>query len=354
MRSSDVYINDIATAVPEYEGHAKAVEFVIEHLARDSEKSRLRRISDNLGIHRRYTVLEHFFSDDKLDSKAFYRKGQFPGTAERMRKYREEAPKLTLHTIQSQLTKRDLASVSHLIVTSCTGFYAPGLDIDIVKGLGLSAKVERTLVGYMGCYGAIAGLRLAYHMIRSQPEAVVLMVNLELCSLHWKNKELSMDQLISFMMFGDGCAASLMSSRKKGLQIKELSSHIIPDTYEMMGWTIGDDGFYMNLDARIPSAISDSARRYKENVLDPLSRSIQYWAIHPGGRAILDSIQESFELTSEQMSASQEILRNYGNMSSPTVMFILKKIMLEASDPGLGCALAFGPGLTLESCIFQK
>jgi len=350
-----VYLNRIETAVPPYEGHRDAVHFLSGLIARDKERSKFLGVAKHLGIEKRYTVLEHFFDAHGSDPKAFYRKGRFPTTAERMASYRREALPLASRVVKGLLTGVDLQKISHLIVTSCTGFYAPGLDVDILQAFGLSSRVQRTLLGYMGCYASISGLRLAQQMIQAEKDALVLMVNLELCTLHWRSGDIPFDERISHLLFSDGCAASLISARPAGLALEHFHSSVLPQSIHLMGWTIGDDGFFMNLDGSLPSVLSQALKRELGEILQNRALSdFQLWAVHPGGRSILDQIQSGLGLGEKMMQPSYDVLRQYGNMSSPTVMFILKRLLEETGESGLGCALAFGPGLTLQAFTFRK
>jgi predicted naringenin-chalcone synthase len=244
--------------------------------------------------------------------------------------------------------------VTHLIVTSCTGFYAPGLDIDIVRDQGLAPTVQRTLIGFMGCHAALIGLRTAKQIVAADPEAVVLMVNLELCSLHLQETE-RMDRLVSFLLFADGCAASLITARPQGLRLDECTSHLSLEDAERMAWHIEDHGFAMTLDSRLPARIRQWFRASKELSIPEFDPAEMLWAIHPGGRLILTSVQDACGLTDGQMELSREVLRRYGNMSSASIMFILRNLLEReagATEPRPGRALAFGPGLTVEMLDF--
>lgn len=348
------YINSISCAVPAHEGHSKAIDFFLRVISSADEKGKLKAVARRLGIERRHTVLRDFFDVDGADKKAFYQVDRFPTTAERMNRYQKDALPLALKAVQPLLNSQDGRSLTHLIVTSCTGFYAPGLDIDIVENLKLNPRIQRTLIGYMGCYAAIPGLKLAQQIVQSDRKARVLMINVELCTLHWRKGDIPFDQFISFLLFADGCAASVISAESKGLRLDQFYGTVLPDTQDLMEWTIGDDGFFMKLDAGLPKVLVRGLKQEKENILWKKSpQDFDFWAIHPGGRGILNGIQASLNLTDEAMAPSREVLRNYGNMSSPTLMFILKEF-LEGKKSGLGCALAFGPGLVIESLVFFR
>jgi alpha-pyrone synthase len=304
-------------------------------------------------IDARYTVLPEPFGLD--GAPGFYRPGAFPGTGERMKVYQREAPKLALAALTNlQREVGPFDHVTHLIVTSCTGFYAPGLDIDIVRECGLAPTVQRTLIGFMGCHAALIGLRNAKHIVESDPEAVVLMVNLELCSLHLQETT-RMDRLVSFLLFADGCTASLITARSEGLRIDDCTSHLSLADAERMAWHIEDQGFAMTLDARLPARIRQWFRAADELSKPEHDPAEMLWAIHPGGRLILSSVQDACGLSDAQMAVSREVLRRFGNMSSASIMFILRDILARqslATEPRPGRAIAFGPGLTVELLDF--
>ena len=345
------YLNHIACAVPPLEGQAAFLESLADWAGPPEIVEKLRKIALGSRIEARHTVLNQPFGEG-----GFYQPGRFPTTGDRMRVYQREAPVLALDVVESLRAQRaDLGSVTHLIVTSCTGFYAPGLDIDILRGAGLSTGVQRTLIGFMGCHAGLIGLRNAKHIVEADPSAVVLMVNLELCSLHLQQTD-RIDRLVSFLLFSDGAAASLITSQPRGMRLGDCASHLSLADAERMAWHIEDQGFAMTLDARLPARIRQWFRDSEE--LSPLRHAASgtRWAVHPGGRLILDSVQEACGLTDAQMEASREVLRRYGNMSSASILFILHELLNDAprSGPPLpGHAVAFGPGLTVEAMEFE-
>jgi alpha-pyrone synthase len=240
-----------------------------------------------------------------------------------------------------------------VIVTSCTGLYAPGLDFEVVNHLGLNPSVERTMIGFMGCYAAINALKSAHHIVRSEPEARVLVLNLELCSLHFQETQ-ALEQVLSFLVFADGCAASLVSAEPTGLAIDSFLAVNIPGTSHLITWRIGELGFDMQLSGEVPgrigSALKDGGTKVTRGA-DP--RSIDLWAVHPGGRSILDSVEKGLSLAPDALVSSRDVLARYGNMSSATVMFVMKEILQRAQTGQTGCAMSFGPGLTSETMLFH-
>jgi predicted naringenin-chalcone synthase len=247
------------------------------------------------------------------------------------------------------LSEQERAGITHVLVTCCTGLYAPGLDFEIVEHLGLSPGVERTMVGFMGCYAAINALKLARHIVRSEPEASVLMLNLELCTLHFQETQ-ELEQVLSFLVFADGAAASLISAREQGFAMDSFNAVMVPETRGLITWKIRGLGFDMLLSGKVPAELG---RALHEGELMAERDGIDLWAVHPGGRSILDAVEQGLELPSDALAASREVLSCFGNMSSATVMFVLQRIMQQARPGQRGCAMSFGPGLTAETMRFH-
>ncbi|HEX6014971.1 MAG TPA: type III polyketide synthase [Geminicoccaceae bacterium] len=348
-----VYLNRVATAVPTHDVHRKFVEYAPSLLADDRSRRLFQRMADRAQIDHRYSFLEPDPSPAALDRVGFYPRGAFPGTAERMRFYEAHAFRLAgeaLHGLDLPALRRE---VTHLIVTTCTGFYAPGLDLQIVEGFGLSPAVERTMVGFMGCQAALPALKLAAHVVRSRPEARVLTLSLELCTIHLQETS-DLQSVLSFLIFADGCAASLVSAEPVGLEIGGFRSAVLPDSRDQISWHIGGSGFLMWLDGAVPGTIARGLSGRIDRLLggrDPAE--VELWAVHPGGRSVLDAAQDALRLDDGALAASRSVLRDYGNMSSPTVMFVLGRILAQGDRGRHGCALAFGPGLTAEAMRFQ-
>ncbi|MEZ4869146.1 MAG: type III polyketide synthase [Caldilineaceae bacterium] len=309
-----------------------------------------------------------------------------PTTAERMAIYTREAPVLGTAAASQALERFAAAanvsvdavtqSVTHLVVVSCTGFFAPGLDFVLAQRLGLASTLSRTLIGFMGCSAAFNGLRTAYQIVGSQPDARVLVVCVELCSLHIQQNS-SPAHLIAMSLFADGAAACLVGKappHTTGIfQLDAFHTETQPETASEMVWEIGDHGFVLHLSPKIPEHVA-SAAPATLHCLFPGQRPA-FWAIHPGGRAIVDRLQKIFELTPTQVAASRAVLRRYGNLSSATILFVLEDLqqrlaqggqqptaapnqashpawdgsqILPQSKPCSGVAMAFGPGLVIE------
>jgi alpha-pyrone synthase len=264
------------------------------------------------------------------------------------------APKLAQKTLDKlSLTEEERSGITHVIVTSCTGLYAPGLDFDILDHLGLDSSVERTMIGFMGCYAAINGLKQARHIVRSEPSAKVILMNLELCSLHLQETQ-ELEQVLSFLVFGDGCAASLISAEPTGFAMDSFRSVLIPETRDLITWRIRGVGFDMLLSGRVPAEIGKALAVSGEEVLGDLKpEDIALWGVHPGGKSVLDAVERGLGLDANALAASRQTLECFGNMSSATVMFVLERLMQQAKPGDKGCAMSFGPGLTAETMLFH-
>ena len=312
-----------------------------------------RRMASRADISHRYSFLDPQQGPERFsshDAHEFYRLGNFPSTARRMELFEQSAPVLMRKAVDRlALSEEERAGITHVLVTCCTGLYAPGLDFEVVEHLGLSAGVERTMVGFMGCYAAINALKLARHIVRSEPNACVLMLNLELCTLHFQETK-DLEQVLSFLVFADGAAASLISAREQGLALDSFKAVMIPETRGLITWKIRGLGFDMLLSGQVPGEL---ARALHEGELMAERESIDLWAVHPGGRSILDAVEKGLELPADALTASREVLSSFGNMSSATVMFVLQRIMQQARPGQRGCAMSFGPGLTAETMRFH-
>lgn len=367
---TQAFLNRIATAVPDHDVHSAFVAFA-DGLLADIPDPRFRalfnRMAARSGIQHRYSVLSPGdpSPDFPVNAYSVYRTGAFPLTPLRMSLYERFAPVLLRRTLDRlALSSAERDTVTHVIVTTCTGLYAPGLDFQTVEHLGLRTDVERTVIGFMGCYAAINGLKQARHIVRSEPSARVLMVNLELCTLHLQETA-DLEQVLSFLVFADGCAASLISADPTGFALSSFRAILIPATENLITWKIGGGGFDMLLSGQVPGAIGKALEQIGSEVLTnpaPPSPSapatvapagIDLWAVHPGGKSVLDAVERGLNLPANALNCSREILNLYGNMSSATVMFVLERLLAEARPGDRGCAMSFGPGLTAETMLFQ-
>jgi len=347
------YLNRIATAVPEHDVHEAFVSFAETMLVDPRLHAVFHRMANRSAISHRYSFLDPQRGPDRFsahDAHAFYRPGGFPNTARRMELFEQCAPTLMRQALDSlALSEEERAGITHVVVTCCTGLYAPGLDFEIIDHLGLPADVERTMVGFMGCYAAINALKLARHIVRSDATAAVLMVNLELCTLHLQETQ-ELEQVLSFLVFADGAAASLITAREQGFGLDSFRAMTVPNTRELITWKIRGLGFDMLLSGKVPAALG---RALHDGELMAGREDVDLWAVHPGGRSVLDAVEKGLELPMGALSASREVLSSFGNMSSATVMFVLKRMMETAQRGQRGCAMAFGPGLTAETMRFH-
>ena len=346
------YLNRIATAVPEHDVHDAFVIFAEKMLIDPRLRTIFRRMVMRADIAHRYSFLDpqNGSGDVSHDAYEFYRLGNFPTTSRRMEFFEQNAPILMRSALDKlALSEEERAGITHVLVTCCTGLYAPGLDFEIVEHLGLSPGVERTMVGFMGCYAAINALKLARHIVRSDPKAGVLMLNLELCTLHFQETQ-ELQQVLSFLVFADGAAASLITAREQGFALDSFKAIMVPDTKDLITWKIRELGFDMLLSGQVPGELG---RALREGEMLSERDDIDLWAVHPGGRSILDAVENGLELPADALAASREVLSSFGNMSSATVMFVLQRIMQQARPGQRGCAMSFGPGLTAETMRFH-
>jgi predicted naringenin-chalcone synthase len=321
------------------------------------------------GVERRASVLLNPVGSDLNDRQSFYRlataeapKG--PTTAERMKVYEEHAGPLLLRAAATALDRSQISEneLTHLITVSCTGFYSPGVDHYLMDQLNLPQRVQRAHIGFMGCHGLLNGLRVAESIARANPQARVLLGAVELCSLHQQYCEDS-EQLVANALFADGAAAMVLGMNEDSTrgnphwQVVSSFSQRIPNTADFMSWKIGDHGFQMTLSPMVPQVIEEQLR---EPITEWLQSQevdrelIRHWAIHPGGPRILDSVGRCFDLSDEAIRPSREILAQYGNMSSPTVMFILDSLTSQVADGELCVMIGFGPGLHAEAILLRR
>lgn len=360
------HLVSIGTAVPSARlPQSAARDFFAAQPGRDRLAQRLIHTAfDQSAIENRYSVLgeigglSELFSDDKGRLRV-------PTTGERNAVYRWEAPALSAAAARKAIAGSGYkaADITHIITASCTGFFAPGLDFLLVKELGIPGTVERTNIGFMGCAAAFPALRAASRICTAQPGAVVLVVCTELCSIHIRSSS-DPEQIVASAVFGDGAAAAIVTSAGRrtadpALEVGEFTTAITSEGEQDMDWSVGDAGFEMRLTAQVPRIIGREIAAAVEAMLDagedPL-RDVAAWAIHPGGRSVLDHAEAGLGLPETAMRYSREVLHDYGNMSSATIMFILGRIMRDSAlgDGASVAALGFGPGLTVETARFAR
>jgi alpha-pyrone synthase len=350
------FINRIATAVPQHDVHRPFVEFAESMLPEGTTRNLFRRMARMSAIEHRYSFLQPIATSDATwrDAEDMYVMGNFPSTSRRMQAFERYAPLLAQCALNRlALTLEEKRGITHVIVTSCTGLYAPGLDYDVVNHLGLNPSVERTMIGFMGCYAAINALKSAHHIVRSEPDAKVLILSLELCSLHMQETQ-ELEQILSFLLFADGCAACLVSAESSGLAIESFLALRLPETSDLITWRIREMGFDMQLSGKVPTEIRRNLKELGGEITrGSAMKDIDLWAVHPGGRTILDAVEQGLELPPEALQSSRDILARFGNMSSATVMFVLQQMLQRAQSGQRGCAMSFGPGVTAETMLFH-
>jgi len=329
----------------------------------NGDARKLRAIFRSSGIDYRHSVLADYGREEGF---SFYADNEalepFPGTSKRLEAFRSQAATVSVAAVRDMLRMRgdfDLKTITHLIVVCCTGMYAPGLDIDLVRELGLRNTVERTAINFMGCQAAINALRIADAVCARSDEGKVLVVCTEFCSLHFQ-REPTEDNLIANALFGDGSAAVLVeanTSARLRLHLRDFRSELALAGINDMAWTVGDLGFQMRLSAYVPDLVGEGVGSLVDALLSrcalDVSR-IRYFAVHPGGKRILDAVERKLALPAEATRHSRDVLRQYGNMSSSTVLFVLHRLIEGIDNRARGehiLGLAFGPGLTMESVL---
>ncbi|MEL6134018.1 MAG: type III polyketide synthase [Bacteroidota bacterium] len=359
-----VYINHIGTANPENKILQQKIGTFMARVQgmNEEERRKLSILYRASGIKSRYTVLKDYAREPgEFD---FYANTPdmepFPSVGSRMRIYEKEALDLSIRSIRNTVPKDfDYQKVTHLITVSCTGMYAPGLDIELVEKLGLPTHVKRTAICFMGCYAAFNALKTAYQICQADPQAQALVVCVELCTLHFQ-REKDEDNLLANALFGDGAASLLVSGEMTegiNLSLDNFYNDLAFQGKQEMAWHIQDSGFQMRLTSMVPTIIKEGISQLTHNLLSFLQmtlRDISYYAIHPGGKRILKVIEEVLGMSSDDNRYAYEVMREYGNMSSPTVLFVLKEMLRDLGPKDAGksvLSFAFGPGLTLESML---
>jgi predicted naringenin-chalcone synthase len=330
----------------------------------EDQRRRLIDLYRRSGVKRRHSVLLTHSDGPVEQRQSFLRRSvngsdYGPSTQERMRHYEIHAAPLAIEAVRAALAdaQTEAGSVTHLVTVSCTGFSAPGFDLALVRELRLNPNVARTHVGFMGCHGALNGLRVARAFVDADHSARVLLCAVELCSLHHASGW-NLERVIANSLFADGAAAVVgQAARSYGSTFWRLvasGSTVIPESDDAMSWRVSNHGFEMTLSRRVPELIRRHIAGWLHGWLEQHGysiRRIRSWAIHPGGPRILDACRDALELKEDQLDDSRAVLEDCGNMSSPTVLFILDR--LRRQHGGLpSVALGFGPGMAVEAALF--
>lgn len=359
-------IISISTAVPQHEHEQMLIlEFMKVVYQNDPDISRkLSVLYKKSNIDKRYSVLPDF--NLNLKERQLFTSSRdlepMPGLESRMSIYLKEAPALAMNAIKGlNLDKATLSKITHLITVSCTGMAAPGIEMMLHEQLGLNKNLHRSAINFMGCYAAVHALKQAHYIANAEKNALVLIVSVELCTLHFQ-KDDSIDALTSSLLFADGAAAVLVANNdyaSEGIEIKSFYSEVITRGKKDMAWELSSEGFRMTLTGYVPKLIKEDLGELTNNALSQVNLSkkhVNKWCIHPGGKAVLEAIKSSLNLTDEELRHSTNILRNYGNVSSATILFVLHSMWTEinAMQSGHVFGAAFGPGLNMESFILCK
>lgn len=358
-----VWIHNIETAVPQHcYAQSDIGQRMLEWTLDERDRRLVRILYKSSGIETRHSVIPDL-------GKGFFipiEDGTFrqPSTSERNEIYSREGKKLAVDLGLKLLDACEFGAndITHVVTASCTGFFNPGIDYFLCQDLGFANSTQRYHLGFMGCYAAFPALRMATQFCQANPDAVVLVMCLELCSLHLQING-NEDTILANSLFADGAGAVLVSARppqpgNNNYRIDDFDSALIPGGREAMAWSIGDLGFDISLSSYVPKIIGAGI----EELLQPLlirneltTEDIHRWAVHPGGKSILDKVSSSLELGCEQVLPSRNVLKAYGNMSSPTILFVLKEMLTQpaTADHEKVCAMAFGPGLTVEIALLR-
>ncbi len=359
------YITSTGTANP---GHGipqgKIAEFMTKGLDLDQQESdHLKVLYRATGIQQRYSVIPDYGLNGQ--PYTFYPKNvglePFPSIKLRMEQFKSFALDITLTAIDKCCEDQPLEEITHLITVSCTGMYAPGLDIELVEKLGFNPSIERTAINFMGCYAAFNALKIAEKIATTDSDANILIVCVELCSLHFQ-KAKEGDTLLANSLFGDGAAAVVVKSKPSSeynLKLEKFYCNLETSGKEEMTWDIGDFGFEMRLSDCVPDVIERNINHLTTNLLSQLKidvGDIDFFAVHPGGKKILRVIEECLNIPKEKNQYAHHVLKNYGNMSSPTIIFVLQHIVQSLTHEDINktiLSFAFGPGITMESMLLR-
>jgi predicted naringenin-chalcone synthase len=356
-------IKSIGIAVPEFKHQQNDILRFMSRIYAFNEKERrtLKYLYHQSGIQSRYSVLSDY--SEEPAGWTFYPPAEnlepFPSLEERMKIFNRHAVHISAAAIRNCLeNEMDIQEITHLITVTCTGLSAPGLDLQLMELLNLPKNIFRTSINFMGCYAAIHALKLADSLAQADTDAKILIVCTELCTLHFQQKATT-DNITSSLLFGDGSAAVLITggrSQSEGFPLIGFYGEVMPKGKQDMSWQLSSKGFAMTLSSYVPSLIEEDFEKLVNQALanHGLTRDqITQWSIHPGGRKILEAIEKSLSLPKEKLETSYQILREYGNMSSATILFVLREILtdLKKTQNQKVFGAAFGPGLTMETFI---
>jgi predicted naringenin-chalcone synthase len=357
-------ILSLGTAVPPYTySQEKIADCLIDMLAIAPDKQDyLRKIYQNSGIQKRHCVMEDF--NKERDQWSFWGSQYpqvIPGMSQRNAFYKKKAPELALEAARKALNLWGgaLQDITHVISVSCTGVIAPGLEYYLMQGLQLSNSVNRLGINFMGCFGAFKGLSVARAFANENPKHRILLVCTELCSLHLQADQ-DHDTIVANSLFADGAAAVVVgqdpqTGEKELWEMKNIQSIGIDNSFDKMSWEASDQGFLMRLSHTVPVLIGRHIQAFVDQLLPPSLNPLTCdWAIHPGGKSIIQAIERAFKLNETHTHASWNTLANYGNMSSATFLFVLDHLSKQVQQAPWSIGLAFGPGLSVEGILLRR
>ena len=361
----------LGTACPENSmSLAEATELAQTVASRNEHESRLLKVLYRKSrVSNRYTVVPYKsaieWAKEGTNGNGFAgtngdEPGLGPTTRRRMEMYVEYAPPLALKAARAAMEESNLdpSEITHLVMVTCTGFDSPGVDIELINELELPPTTQRINVGFMGCHGAVNGLRAAHGLADAQPNARVLLCAVELCSLHYRFRW-DPERFMGNALFADGAAAVVGAAcdevDRPAWNLLATGSCLIPDSKDAMTWQVGNHGFEMTLSPRVPNLIEEHLRPWLSQWLEQFGHrveSVGSWAVHPGGPRIVTAVEQALGLSKEATAVSRRVLDQYGNMSSPTILFLLDDLR-QREAPGPCVALGFGPGLVAEAALFE-
>lgn len=358
-------IISIGTAVPPFKHQQQDIlQFMQKVYAMNETGNRkLKFLYHQSGINTRYSIIQDY--NKSINDWKFYPQSEnlepFPSLELRMTWYNKHAAPLSVDAIRTCINgKMNASEITHLITVSCTGMSAPGLDLQIMDLMDLPKNIYRSSVNFMGCYAAIHAMKMADAICKTESNAKVVVVCTELCTLHFQ-KEPTADNIASGLLFSDGAAAILItpdSQKNDGWFINSFYSEVLVKGKKDMAWELSSNGFLMTLSGYVPDLIEEDFEPLVQKALQHAGKTkndIKHWCIHPGGKRIIDAIGKSLQLPSASLQHSYQVMSEYGNMSSPTILFVLQRIMqeYENGDAGQLLGAAFGPGLTMETFVLS-
>lgn len=370
-RQQKTFLRGIGTAVPNNRAtQQQAMEFALKVAGDNTTVSPalIRRIYQQSGIEHRHVVLTDYLKTDPADFTFYPQDWTLEppvGTTARMAAYEDNAVALAAEAAERAIAVAGITTteITHVVISTCTGFFAPGPDVLLLRRLGIPTTAQRTVLGFMGCYAGISGIRACDQIVRADPSAVVLQVAIELCSLHFQTTP-TVETVVSNAIFSDGAAAAVFTGNdpvdggemETSALAEVIATHsdISPESLDRMSWRISDHGFVMTLDSGVPDILQEHAPAFATALTAAAGMDlddISGWAIHPGGRKIVEAVEGAFSLSADDVASSTATLRDFGNMSSATILFVLQRELARRTSGELVAAMAFGPGLTLEGAL---